>query len=139
MKGFTKKQILEAIENCEYTYKSVAEYLAKNFSENGKCSPRTAKRYIEKFGEETKTAFKDSSIPLRDLAIGNIKLALERKDVKTSKWVLERLAREMFGNEITVNTESKNPLNINFEGLSKDDLLNAKNIEIHNENEEKET
>lgn len=138
MKGFTKKQVLEAIKNCEFTYKSVAKYLSQ-FAPDGKCDDKTAKKYIEKYGEETKEAFKNSSLELRDLAIDNIKMALKRKDVKTSKWVLERLSRETFGNEITVNTENQNPLNINFEGLTKEDLLKASNIEINYGNEEKET
>lgn len=138
MKGFTKNQVLAAIKNCEFTYESVAKYLSQ-FAPDGKCDGETAKRYIEKYGDDTKEAFKNSSLELRDLAIDNIKMALKRRDVKTSKWVLERLAREMFGNEITVNTENQNPLNINFEGLTKEDLLKASNIEINYGNEEKET
>lgn len=138
MKGFTKKQVLEAIENCEFTYKSVAKYLSQ-FAPNGKCDDKTAKAYIEKYGDDTKNAFKNSSLELIDLAVENIIFALKRRDVKTSKWVLERISRETFGNEITVNTENQNPLNINFEGLSKEDLLKASNIEINYGNEEKET
>ena len=137
MKGFTKKQVLEAIKQCEFTYKSVADYLSQ-FSPDGKCSEDTAKRYIEKFGEETKNAFKASSLSLRDLSIRNIKRALERGDVKTAKWLLERLERFTFGNEITVNTDSTEPLNINLSGsgdMTAEELLNAENTEAGGMNE----
>ena len=98
-KGFTKKQVLEAIRHSEYTYTSVAKYLAEHFADNGRCADVTARDYIEKYGDVTRNAFRRAGVTMRDMAMTNIKKALEGGDVKTSKWVLERLEREEFGRE----------------------------------------
>lgn len=96
MKGFKKKDVLKAIEQSNFTYASVAKALSL-VSPDGKCSDKTAKLYIEKYGDETKEAFASGALCLRDMAIENIKKALHRGDVRTSKWVLERLERGVFG------------------------------------------
>ena len=100
MKGFKKRDVLNAIKNSDFTYTSVAKYLAA-LSPDGKCSDKTAKEYIEKYGEETEAAFRGGIIALRDMAIENVKKALRRGDVRTSKWLLERIERGLFSEQAT--------------------------------------
>lgn len=114
MKGFKKKQVLEAIKNSDYTFESVAKYLAEHFSPDGKCDGRTAKEYIEKYGAETKNAFQSGALSLRDMSVENIKKALKRGDVKTSKWVLERIDRGVFGEQKEEDTAESSDTKFQF-------------------------
>lgn len=135
MKGFTEEQLREAIENSDYTYTSIANYLARHFVENHKCDPDTAKKYIIKFHLEAEV--EGGEIDITTLAYGNIKRAISKGDTKTSKWWLERIKREKFGNEIVVHNDNKEPLNINFENFTKEDLFKNSNAEIGGEDAEK--
>jgi hypothetical protein len=120
---FTKEQIQEAIENSDFTYISVANYLARHFSAKGKCDNETAKRYIQKYNLEAE--LQGGELDITTLAYGNIRKAIKKGDIKTSKWWLERIMRQKFGNEITVHNENKDPLNINFENFNVKELLDS--------------
>lgn len=133
MKGYTEDQLREAIANSDYTYTSIANYLARHFTENHKCSDDTAKKYIIKFKLEAEV--EGGEMDITALAYGNIKRAISKGDTKTSKWWLERIKREKFGNEIVVHNDNKEPLNINFENFSKADLLGNPNTEIGGQDE----
>ena len=135
MKGYTEEQLREAIEHSDYTYTSIANYLARHFTENHKCTDDTAKKYIIKFNLEAEV--KGGEIDITTLAYGNIKKAIAKGDTKTSKWWLERIKRDKFGNEIVVHNDNKEPLNINFENFTKEDLFKNKNTEIGGEDAEK--
>ena len=134
-KYFSEEQLREAIENSDYTYKSIANYLARHFAEDHKCSDHTATAYIKKYHLEAEV--EGGEMDLTALSYGNIKKAISKGDIKTSKWWLERIKREKFGNEIVVHNDNKDPLNINFENFSKTDLLNNSNSEIGGTDEEK--
>lgn len=134
MKGYTEEQLREAINNSDYTYTSIANYLARHFTENHKCTDDTAKKYVIKYHLEAEVA--GGEIDITTLAYGNIKRAISKGDTKTSKWWLERIKREKFGNEIVVHNDNKEPLNINFDNFSKADFLQNANTELGGKNEE---
>ena len=48
-KGFTAEDIKNAIDNSDYTYTTIAAWLALNVSKNKTCKPETAKKYIQRF------------------------------------------------------------------------------------------
>lgn len=135
-KKYTEEQIKEAIAHSDYTYKSVANYLARHFTDNHKCDDKTALRYIKHYHLEAE--LEGGEMDITSLAYGNIKRAIEKGDTKTSKWWLERIKREKFGNEIVVHNDNKEPLNINFENFSKEEFLaDRTNSEIGGLDEEK--
>lgn len=126
-KNFTKAQVKKAIDESDYTYQGVADYLALHVSKDGRCSDDTAKKYIEKYGLES--YLRDKTTETTRKALKTIRTAIERGDTKTSKWWVERILREKFGNEIVVHNENKEPLNINFENFTLEDLLKNPNAE----------
>lgn len=127
---FTREQIIEAIDNSDYTYSSVADYLALYVSRNGKCDDMTAKAYITKYNLDAYLHTKTTEVT-KD-ALATIRKAIKKGDVKSSKWWLERVLRSQFGNEVTVHNENPDPLNINLNGamMSAEELAKASNIEI---------
>ena len=133
-KNYTEAQVKEAIEHSDFTQHSIANYLARHFSANHKCDDKTAARYIRKYNLESE--LEGGEIEITSLAYGNIKKAIQKGDTKTSKWWLERVLRQKFGNEIVVHNDNKEPLNINFENFSKSDFENSSNIEIGGYSEE---
>lgn len=133
MKGYTEEQLREAIAHSDYTYTSIANYLARHCTENHKCTDDTAKKYIKKFHLEAEV--EGGEIDVTTLAYGNIKRAIEKGDTKTSKWWLERIKREKFGNEIVVHNDNKEPLNINFENFTKKEMETSANVEIGGKDE----
>lgn len=133
MKGYTEEQLREAIAHSDYTYTSIANYLARHCTENHKCTDDTAKKYIKKFHLEAEV--EGGEIDVTTLAYGNIKRAIEKGDTKTSKWWLERIKREKFGNEIVVHNDNKEPLNINFENFTKKEMETSANVEIGGQDE----
>lgn len=135
-KCFTEDQVREAIAHSDYTQHSIANYLARHFAEDHRCNDKTAARYIHKYNLESE--LEGGEIEITSLAYGNIKRAIEKGDTKTSKWWLERIKREKFGNEIIVHNDNKEPLNINFENFSKEEFLSDRtNSEIGGLDEEK--
>lgn len=126
-KDFTKAQVKKAIDESDYTYQGVADYLALHVAKNGRCSLDTAKTYIEKHGLES--YLRDKTTETTRKALKTIRTAIERGDTKTSKWWVERILREKFGNDIVVHNDSKEPLNINFENFTLEDLLKNPNAE----------
>ena len=133
--NFTKEQIIDAIDHSDFSYQSVANYLALNYSDDKKCADDTAKKYIKKYRlEPYLNSFFDATT---NKALRTISRAIEKGDVKTSKWWTERVLREKFGNEIVVHNDNKEPLNINFENFSKEDFLGNENAEIGGLDEEK--
>ena len=130
-KGFTRQQIIEAIDNSDYTYNSVATYLAVVFSKSGKCTHDTAKSYIQKYNLEEYLNFKTTEISKDCIQI--IRKAIKKGDIKTAKWWLERVLRDKFGNEVVVHNDNKDPLNINLSGdfLTADKLQESPTVEIN--------
>lgn len=127
-KCYTEEQVRDAIEHSDYTMHSIANYLARNYSADHKCNDRTAERYVKKYKLESEIEGGENDITT--LAYGNIKKAVAKGDIKTSKWWLERIVRQKFGNEITVHNENTEPLNINFENFSAADFFKNPDMEI---------
>lgn len=129
-KGFTAEDIKNAIDNSDYTYTTIAAWLALNVSKNKTCKPETAKKYIQRFHLEAYLEMKMAEIT-RD-ALQTVRKSIKRGDARTSKWWLERVLRNTFGNEIKVNNTASDPLNINLTGnlMSSTELMSADEVKV---------
>lgn len=134
---FTYEQVKEAIDNSDYTYKAIALYLAEHFTKKKICDDETAKKYVIQLGLEPYLYSFFGSTTRESL--NTISLAIKKGDVKTSKWWVERMLREQFGNEVTVHQKTTDPLNINLQGelFSEEELKACRSVEVAN-NEENE-
>lgn len=132
-KRFTEEQVREAIEHSDYTQHSIANYLARHFAADHRCNDKTAARYIQKYNLESE--LEGGEIEITSLAYGNIKRAIQKGDTKTSKWWLERIKREKFGNEIVVHNDNKDPINVNFENFTRKEMETSANVEIGGKDE----
>ena len=120
-----KEKVLEAIEGSAGIVLTVAHRL--------NCTWYTAQSLINRWNE-TKKAFGAETEKILDLAEGQVFNAVKEGDIATAKWVLARKGRQRGYEETpTIRLDSSDPLNINFTGndsLTKEDLINANNIEL---------
>ena len=99
-KGYTKKQVLEAIETSGGVMAVVQRRL-------GCASWETARKYVEKW-KETQAAFHAESCIVNDLARSVIIKDIQGGNVQTAKWWLERRVREEFSDKAGINPPSEN-------------------------------
>lgn len=99
-KGYTKKQVLEAIETSGGVMAVVQRRL-------GCASWETARKYVEKW-KETQAAFLAESCIINDLARSVVIKDIQGGNVQTAKWWLERRVREEFSDKAGINPPSEN-------------------------------
>lgn len=99
-KGYTKTQVLEAIETSGGVMAVVQRRL-------GCASWETARKYVEKW-KETQAAFLAESCIINDLARSVIIKDIQGGNVQTAKWWLERRVREEFSDKAGINPPSEN-------------------------------
>ena len=99
-KGYTKTQVLEAIETSGGVMAVVQRRL-------GCASWETARKYVEKW-KETQAAFHAESCIVNDLARSVIIKDIQGGNVQTAKWWLERRVREEFSDKAGINPPSEN-------------------------------
>ena len=99
-KGYTKTQVLEAIETSGGVMAVVQRRL-------GCASWETARKYVEKW-KETQAAFLAESCIINDLARSVVIKAIQGGNVQTAKWWLERRVREEFSDKAGINPPSEN-------------------------------
>lgn len=130
---FTYEQVKEAIDNSDYTYRAIALYLAEHFTKKKICDKETAQKYVIQLGLEP--YLYSFYISTTRKSLNTISRAIDKGDVKTSKWWAERMLREQFGNEVTVHQKTTDPLNINLQGelFSAEELANCSGVEISGE------
>ena len=102
-KGYTKTQVLEAIETSGGIMAVVQRRL-------GCASWETARKYVEKW-KETQGAFLAEGCIINDLARSVVIKDIQEGNVQTAKWWLERRVREEFSDKagITPPPESAAP------------------------------
>ena len=99
-KGYTKTQVLEAIETSGGVMAVVQRRL-------GCASWETARKYVEKW-KETQAAFLAESCIINDLARSVVIKEIQGGNVQTAKWWLERRVREEFSDKAGINPPSEN-------------------------------
>lgn len=130
-KNYTKQEVLDAIEGSVGIILTVSKRL--------QCTWDTAKRWIERW-EETRRAFSSETEKILDLAEGQVFKAVQNGDIATAKWVLARKGRHRGYDETAMlKVDDSNPLNINFSGISAEEILAADNVEINRGDDESST
>lgn len=125
---YTKDQVLEAIDGSVGITLTVAQRL--------ECTWETAKNWINRW-EETRVAFASETEKILDVAEGKVFKAIKDGDIATAKWVLARKGRHRGYDETTMlKVDDSNPLNINFNGLSAEEITAADNVEINRGDDE---
>lgn len=125
---YTKEQVLEAIDGSVGITLTVAQRL--------ECTWETAKNWINRW-EETRVAFASETEKILDVAEGKVFKAIKDGDIATAKWVLARKGRHRGYDETAMlKVDDSNPLNINFNGLSAEEITAADNVEINRGDDE---
>lgn len=129
-KKFTKEQLKEAIDNSDYTAQSVADYIAQFICRSGTCTVATVQRYLKEYDLEAYFRYKIQDVSKK--ALHTIRDAIEDGDVKTARWWLSHIQSSRFGDKIVLETDKKDPLNINIAGelLTRHDLEQANTVTL---------
>ena len=112
-KGYTKTQVLEAIETSGGVMAVVQRRL-------GCASWETARKYVEKW-KETPAAFLAESCIINDLARSVVIKDIQGGNVQTAKWWLERRVREEFSDKGGVTPPPENIVSDNTLRIEIDD------------------
>lgn len=126
---FTKEQVLEAIKDTQGIVSKIQKKLS-NVAQH-KINWHTAEAWINKW-EETRQAVKDEVNFVADLCDQAIYEAISQKDMQTIKWYATLKMKDRgYDPETTLKLDNGNPLNINFNGLTREDVETADNVTIH--------
>ncbi len=118
----TKKEVLEAITGSLGIISTIAKRLG--------CESRTAKRLIDKW-QETKDALLDEQELVLDLADTGLYDALIKKEQWAIKFILATKGQSRgYTTQTTLCVDNGSPLNIRFDGMTKDEIQNSDNVEI---------
>ena len=118
----TKKAVLEAINGSLGIILTIAKRLG--------CESRTAKRLIDKW-KETKDALFDEKEHVLDLAETGFYDALIKKEQWAIKFILTTKGQSRgYTTQTTLCVDNGSPLNIRFDGMTKDEIQNSDNVEI---------
>ena len=105
-RGYTQKQILQAIEGSGGIVSAVAARLG--------CDWNTARKYIDKW-KATEISFEAERERVLDLAETTLVKAIKGGDVGAAKWYLSRIGRRRgFGDAVDVTTGGKPITEIRF-------------------------
>lgn len=126
--NFTKEQVLEAIKGTQGIISKIQKKL-ENQAES-RMSWHTAEKWVNRW-EETRQAIKDEVNFVADLCDQAIYEAIVQKDMQTIKWYATMKMKDRgYDPSATLKLAGDNPLNIQFEGVSQEELLSADNVEI---------
>lgn len=134
-KKIKKEEMLKAIQGSGAIISKIQKKLQKARNEN--ISWATTKANIEKW-PETKKAYDEEKESVLDFAENNIQEAIIlEKDKQMSKWYLMMKGKDRgYEQNNTLQLANDEPLNINFEGMTREQLKVADNVEIGGLNEE---
>lgn len=126
-RNFNKAQVLEAIKGCN----GIMTYVSKKLN----CDWSTAQSYVKKW-KDTVRAFQDETETVLDKAEQVLLEKLNTNDEQTAKWLLVKKGKHRgYGEALEIHRD-ESPLNINFEGMTREQLQVADNVEIGGLNEE---
>lgn len=128
MKKITKDQVLKAIQNSNGLITKIQRRLEAETQE--KWSWTTVQKYVDKW-EETRQAVTDERNIIGDVAEQKVYEAVIGGDLQTAKWYLTLKHKDRgYDPGATLKLQSTDPLNVHFDRMSAEDLLNADNIEV---------
>lgn len=126
---FTKEDVLYAIEGSQGIISKVQKKL-ENKAQH-KIGWHTADRLINRW-EETKQAIKNEVNFIADVCEQEIYKSIVAGDMSTIKWYATLKMKDRGYDPVpTLKLEGSDPLNINFNGMTKEDLENADNVTVH--------
>lgn len=123
MRNFDKQTVLNAIKDSYGITSRVAKKL--------NCDWGTADRYIKKYKDALEAVNNEQNFVL-DLAEGKLFEAINRGEQWAIKFFLTMKGQSRgYIATPTIKLDNGEPLNIQFSGMSKAELLNADNVEIN--------
>lgn len=126
---FTKEEVLEAIKGTQGIISKIQKKLETKAEH--KMSWHTANDLVNRW-EETRQAVKDEVNFVADLCDQAIYEAISQKDLQTIKWYATLKMKDRgYDPETKLKLDNGNPLNINFNGLTRDDVEASDNVTIH--------
>lgn len=126
---FTKDEVLEAIKGTQGIISKIQKKLEAKAEH--RMSWHTAHDLVERW-EETRQAVKDEVNFVADLCDQAIYEAIVQKDMQVIKWYATLKMKDRgYDPEATLKLEGSDPLNINFNGMNADQIVNADNVEIN--------
>lgn len=126
--NFTKDDVLEAIKGTQGIISKIQKKLEAKAQH--KIGWHTADRLVNRW-EETRQAVKDEVNFIADMCDQKIYEAIVQGDLQTIKWYATlKLKDRGYDPAATLKLAGSDPLNIRFEGMTEEELLNADNIEI---------
>lgn len=128
MKKITKEQMLKAIQNSNGLITKIQRRIEAETQE--KWSWTTVQKYVDKW-EETRQAVADERNIIGDVAEQKVYEAVIGGDLQTAKWYLTLKHKDRgYDPGATFRVQTENPLNVNFGGMTQEDLLKADNVEL---------
>lgn len=130
----TKEQLLKAIENSQGLITKIQRNLEKQLKT--KVCWDTVKKWLSQY-PECEEAIKAEKEAILDLAENNVFQALSSKDLATSKWYLKMKGQDRGYIETQeVKMGNSDPLNINLNSQSAEDLKSSPMVEVGDGSEE---
>ena len=130
----TKEQLLKAIENSQGLITKIQRNLEKDIKQ--KVSWDTVKKWLGQY-PECETAIMAEKEAMLDLAENNVFKELSRGDASMSKWYLKMKGQDRGYIETQeIKMGNNDPLNINLNTQSAEDLKSSSMVEVGDGSEE---
>jgi hypothetical protein len=130
-KNTDKKTVLAAIENSQGIISVIAKRLG--------CAWDTAESLCNRW-EETREALNNEREFVLDMAESVIFKSINNGSEANAKWLLALKGKHRgYDPQATLKVDNGEPLNIRFDGLSRDEIAAADNVEIGGTSEESST
>lgn len=127
--NFTKDDVLDAIKGTQGIISKIQKKLEAKAEH--KIGWHTADRLVKRW-EDTRQAVKDEVNFIADMCDQKIYESIVQGDMQTIKWYATLKMKDRgYDPETTLKLERSDPLNINFNGLSADQIVTADNVEIN--------
>lgn len=121
-KNVNKQTVLNAIQNSQGIMSVIAKRLG--------CSFHAAERMCDRW-EDTKAALADEREFVLDMAESVVFKSINNGSEATAKWLLALKGKARgYDSQTTLCVDNGSPLNIRFDGMTKDEIQNSDNVEI---------
>lgn len=118
----SKESVLEAIKNSQAVMSTIAKRLG--------CAWDTAERLCNRW-EETRQALKNEGEFVLDLAESTVYKDINNGSVATAKWLLALKGKARgYDPQATFKLDNGEPLNIKFDGMTREEIASADNVEL---------
>lgn len=121
-KNMDKNRVLDAIKNSQGIISVVAKRLG--------CAWDTAESLCNRW-EETRVALRNESEFVLDMAESVVFKSINNGSEANAKWLLALKGKHRgYDPQATLKVDNGEPLNIRFDGLSREEITTADNVEI---------